>query len=927
MRTHRGLVVLLAVPVVVVGIPRLFGMAFLAGDNFVQNFPMRVLVGQDLDHGTLPLWNPYLSSGTPLLAGFNAGAAYPLTWLTAVFDGFTAWGLTLVVAYDLAVLGMYLFLRRQTVSSTAATFGAATFAFAGYFTAQQVHIDLIEGAAWLPWMLLAVHGLTEPPGPPPTPQPTPRPLRHWAALLAVSLGLCLLSGGVEAIIDSAIVVAIYGAGRLVSVGWLHRARRARLPAVLGAAVVGAAGGLALGAAQWIPGLAFSSQSQRAVHTYAFFTSGTLQIRLLTLVMSPFVLGTNQGWPSIYVGTYNFPEVTSYAGVLALIAACSLFLQRWRRSPEARHWWVWYVVLVVGILSALGSQTPFAHLLFLIPGVDGQRLINRNLLLVDVALAVLLGWWVHLLVSGHGEADPTAPTLRERWRRGPRSDIVTPSLPFAVSVLLCLFLWVDGPLLYRWLESVQSTSTTTRLQLAGLVTVVTVVAGAATWVVLCERRTTTVRLVRRLGAVLAADLVVFNLFVIQPPITEATAHAREPLAATLASTVGDGRFILYDPDQFEPADLYALGQTDLNIFTGLPSAQGYTALTDGEYYRATGAHLQDDLDPRTLTGPVWGELNVTTLLSLPTYFVRRVPGSALRPTVPAVDIVPFPGPAASTGRAVGLSRGGTHRWYFGGVLTVDRLRVPVGRGTATGLRVALVTPAGAVRWLPQHDLMAVRSGAGPSHLEVAVPDGTRAAGIVVGAGPTTTTLGVPTAWTDEAGEVTLDGPLQPYVTPPHWTYTGTIGVFGVFHDASPGGWARLRTPEGGPAPASSWVTAAAPDATGAQQITVHATGAVAVQRSEAWSPGWTATVRPLRPAAGGAAAGGVRTVPVVRSGVLQQVELPGAGDYRITFTYFPHAVPAGLAVSAAAGGALVVWAALETFGAVRSRRRRRTPGIG
>ena len=43
---------------------------------------------------------------------------------------------------------------------TAATFGAATFAFAGYMTAQIVHVDLIEGAAWLPWMLLAVHGLT-----------------------------------------------------------------------------------------------------------------------------------------------------------------------------------------------------------------------------------------------------------------------------------------------------------------------------------------------------------------------------------------------------------------------------------------------------------------------------------------------------------------------------------------------------------------------------------------------------------------------------------------------------------------------------------------------------------------------------------------------------------------------------------------------
>ena len=64
---------------------------------------------------------------------------------------------------------MYIFLRRQGIVATAATFGAVTFAFAGYMTAQIVHIDLIEGAAWLPWILVAVHGLTERPGVEPGP--------------------------------------------------------------------------------------------------------------------------------------------------------------------------------------------------------------------------------------------------------------------------------------------------------------------------------------------------------------------------------------------------------------------------------------------------------------------------------------------------------------------------------------------------------------------------------------------------------------------------------------------------------------------------------------------------------------------------------------------------------------------------------------
>ena len=81
--------------------------------------------------------------------------------MAAVVPLFPAWALTLAITYDVALAGMYVFLRRQGVSSTAATFGAVTFAFAGYMTAQIVHVDLITGTSWLPWMLVAVHGLTE----------------------------------------------------------------------------------------------------------------------------------------------------------------------------------------------------------------------------------------------------------------------------------------------------------------------------------------------------------------------------------------------------------------------------------------------------------------------------------------------------------------------------------------------------------------------------------------------------------------------------------------------------------------------------------------------------------------------------------------------------------------------------------------------
>ncbi len=927
----------LITPFVVMLMPQVHGLTFLDGDNLIQNFPMRVLTGTDLAHGHLPLWNPYLFGGTPLLAGFNAGAAYPATWLTAVLPVFTAWSLTVALAYDVAVLGMYAFLRRQPLTITAATFGAATFAFAGYMTGQLVHIDLIEGTAWLPWMLVAVHGLTT--------QTTRHSVgrgvgrsdpQRWAALLAVSLGMSLLAGGAEAIIDSGVLVGIYLLGRLTAMGLWHRTRRRALGASLAGVVAGVTGGIALGAAQWAPGLAFLSQSQRAGTSYAYFTSGSLNNRLVSLLVSPFVLGTNhQGFPGGYVGTFNFAEVTSYMGILALIGACSLPLRRYRSRPEACHWWVWYVVLAVGLLSALGNQTPFGRLMYLVPGVMSERLLNRNLLLVDMALAVLAAWWVHLLLADQDPALPSRPARpRLRWRdiAGSRAERVITCLPVAVMAALAVFLWVDGPLLGRLLETQYPMSSPARYRVAGVVTVQVVLAGVATWLVLSRARFRRRSLAQGLGVVLVADLVLFNIFVIAPPITEQRAQAAGPTSAQFRSLVGDGRFLIYDPDQFETPQLYALGQTDLNIYTRLPSGQGYTALTDGTFYQFTGSHYQEDLNPESLSGSTWDGLNVTTLLTLPGYFVTPVPAAATTgstgTTRPVPSSIPFPvnlGSYRSTPdpepTSFALAPGQSRHWFFGGELTVDSWDVPVMRGDAADLRLGLVGPTGGVQWLAPAEWRVIGSGTGRS-IRVTLPAPVRAGGVVVQSGPSSgTTVGIPQAHTAQAGQVSLDGRMQTGVASPHWAFAGMFGAFGVFRNTQAQGWAWVRGRQGGGAPADSRATVGVTGDNGDQTITVRTTAAALLERSASWSPGWKATVQRVTSSPQGPVVGAAHPVSVTRNGVLQQVALPGAGEYLVNFRYAPSAALDGLIVSGAAAVGLTAWTAVEGAGILRRRKRR------
>jgi hypothetical protein len=117
-----------------------------------------------------------------------------------------------------------------------------------------------------------------------------------------------------------------------------------------------------------------------------------------------------------------------------------------------------------------------------------------------------------------------------------------------------------------------------------------------------------------------------------------------------------------------------------------------------------------------------------------------------------------------------------------------------------------------------------------------------------------------------------------------------------------------------------VKAGAPGPYGTQTITVTTGGPVVLERSVSWTTGWKATVR----AVGTGGAGTSRSVVVQRNGVIQEVALPGPGEYRVTFRYRPTAALVGIAVSGVAGFALVVWVVLELIGA---RRRRRKGGFG
>jgi hypothetical protein len=918
-RLRRGdaaaVVVLAALPAVVFGVPALLGHAVLPGDDLTQNFPLRVLAGREIAAGHLPLYDPYIWSGAPLLAGWNAGAAYPLTWLFAILPGTAAWTLNMIATWAAAGLGMFCFQRQLTLSSLASFLGALSFAFAGAMSAQATHFGLVAGMSWVPLQLLGVLKLT-----------ADRPASSrlgWTAVLAAATGLVILAGEPRAVDDSAVIVAIYAAWRVARL----QARRGRGPAAASVAG-GLALGACLGAVQWLPGLTAVGISQRGAASMALFSSGSLPVRWLLLLVVPDLLGGSGslGQPSFFAW-YNLTEVTSYVGILPLVAAFAL-LGRLRLRPRPPEWAVWHVTALAGTALALGGNTPLGSLLYRLPLWGDQRLQSRNILVLDLALAVLLGYWADRAAA----ADAPEAARRPASRRTAETLLGMVPAAAAAAVVALAMSW--GPGLLDWMGVAAGQSAGVIGRLRPWLIPYAVLAAAAAALLAGLRRLGPGPRSRLIAGFAVVDLVAFTVLCVvevtpglslarsdsagsaaAPSPSSSTSSASRgsgvsaagragragpaaaavragPAAATAAAgttaaaasarpvaALGyPGRFAIYDPDLLDPGELSGLDPPDLNGMGpgAMPSVQGYSSTVDGRYAAATGAHDaegdgQDTLSPQAAGDGTLDQLDTTVLLTLGSYLVTG-PGRG----------GPAAGPPGTGRRAV--TGGQRATWYLGSASAVSAVQIPdahARRDAGAGTVIGLTAPGGAARWFRAR-------ATSPSTLGITA--GRPVPSVAVTARvPGPATLGAARVTTAGGSVIVADGQLQDALLPPRWTFAGFDGPFAVFADRFAQRPLRIQALPGRPA-AGAWVSGFGGAPAEPAAAAVYSPHGIRVIRSVAAIPGWSARWQPRH--------GPAAALPVRRDGLVQAVDVP-PGRGTVTWSYTPPGFLAGLAVSLAA----------------------------
>ncbi|MEM4271001.1 MAG: hypothetical protein QXO70_02805 [Candidatus Pacearchaeota archaeon] len=126
-------------------------------DQFRFFYPVRSFINESFQNREFPLWNPYIFSGNPVTADFQSAAFYPLSIIYLFIPQITAWSILIIIEPLLAVLGMYLFLKKINIENLSAFLGAIAFGYSGFMTVWgQENMVVPHAALWLPFILWAL---------------------------------------------------------------------------------------------------------------------------------------------------------------------------------------------------------------------------------------------------------------------------------------------------------------------------------------------------------------------------------------------------------------------------------------------------------------------------------------------------------------------------------------------------------------------------------------------------------------------------------------------------------------------------------------------------------------------------------------------------------------------------------------------------
>ena len=387
--TERAIPAWLPFALLILAVAALFpgvlaGEALFWGLPSLQFYPWREYAFAQIAAGRLPVWNPLVGAGAPLLANYQTAVFYPPNWLHLVLPDAHAMSILAVLHVLWAGLGMWLFAGALGLSAFGRGFSTLAYALSGYLIGRAGSFPTADAAAWIPWMFWlawrAVNG------------------GRWrdAGGLALVFALQLLAGHAQTTWYSTVAVGLFA---LWIALWLRRSEPARWRArALLLAGLGMLLGAGIAAIQLVPTAEYLLESQRSGGLdYATLTNLSYHPLRLVTWLNPRFFGSPVDGSYLTKGKGAFFEDHAYIGFLPVIAAGAAVVGwlRLRRKPPGdlafRTIPFWAGLALLGLFFAGGRHNPlFRPLVDAVPTFDAFRDPVRWLILPVFGLSVLAG---------------------------------------------------------------------------------------------------------------------------------------------------------------------------------------------------------------------------------------------------------------------------------------------------------------------------------------------------------------------------------------------------------------------------------------------------------------------------------------------------------------------------------------------------------
>ncbi|HYL04873.1 MAG TPA: hypothetical protein VE075_02475 [Thermoanaerobaculia bacterium] len=376
------------------------GRALANRDILLFHLPLHTCFRSLAAAGALPVWNPWLNGGQPILSNPSYAAFYPPTWLVLPLPPAYALSVLAVLHAAIAFAGAWRLARQLGAGRGAAALAAVGYSGSGAVLSLLDAFNLYCSMAWFPWVLAAGDAALR--------RPAGRSWRRPALLASLALAMQLLNGEPSMVVVSGLALLAFAIGSpphpLDPLPSLRGEGDASSPSRPGRFFQPAAwrvlvpplAAVALAAVQLIPTagrLAGTARAQGLAPEEATLWSSPPE-RLVELVFPRFFGDPARQGAGLFFGRglhdLEYPYVPSiYPGLLVTLLGAAA-LCRWRVPRRG----AWVLCLAAGCFLALGRNNPlYDALRRLLPPLAAMRYPERFILLAvaPLAFAAALGW--------------------------------------------------------------------------------------------------------------------------------------------------------------------------------------------------------------------------------------------------------------------------------------------------------------------------------------------------------------------------------------------------------------------------------------------------------------------------------------------------------------------------------------------------------